>query len=103
MGWSADAEDPIVPGAEMAAIVSQDTEQVMLFIRVPEGKVVKNRLHLDVAPTDSTRDAEVERLVGLGASVYDDQRRTDGTGWVVMRDPEGNEFCVERADSERVS
>jgi predicted enzyme related to lactoylglutathione lyase len=103
MGWSEDAENPSLPDDDEAAILSADRSQVLLFIRVPEGKTVKNRVHLDVSPTDSTRDAEVERLVGLGATVYDDQRRPDGRGWVVMQDPEGNEFCVERAESERTT
>ncbi|MGA7987811.1 MAG: VOC family protein [Candidatus Dormiibacterota bacterium] len=66
----------------------------LLFQQVPEGKSVKNRLHLDVRPDD--QDATVERLISLGA------RRTDiGQGdvsWVVMADPEGNEFCVLRPD-----
>ncbi|XEC30860.1 VOC family protein [Streptomyces fradiae] len=75
----------------------------LLFIRVPEKKSVKNRIHLDLQPQDRTRDEEVERVVELGASVVDDQRRPDGTGWVVMADPEGNEFCVERSKSERAA
>ncbi|MET9226718.1 VOC family protein [Lentzea sp. NPDC003310] len=74
-----------------------------LFIDVPEGKDLKNRLHLDLQPVGNTRDEEVERLVGIGATVFDDQRRPDGTGWVTMRDPEGNEFCVERSASERAA
>ncbi|GHH36185.1 VOC family protein [Lentzea cavernae] len=74
-----------------------------LFINVPEGKDLKNRLHLDLQPTDATRDEEVERLVGIGATVFDDQRRPDGTGWVTLRDPEGNEFCVERSAAERAA
>jgi hypothetical protein len=65
---------------------------VLTFARVPEGKVVKNRLHLDVNPTDREQAEEVDRLLGLGA------RRVDlGQGdadWVVLADPEGNEFCV---------
>ncbi|KAB8188674.1 VOC family protein [Nonomuraea phyllanthi] len=74
----------------------------LLFIRVPEGKSVKNRVHLDVNGTDGrTRDQEVERLVGLGATIADDMRNPDGTGWVVMLDPEGNEFCVCRSPAER--
>ena len=72
----------------------------MLFIRVPEAKTVKNRVHLDLQP-DTTRDLEVDRLSGLGAKVADDQRRADGSGWVVMSDPAGNEFCVERSPAER--
>jgi Glyoxalase-like domain len=75
----------------------------LLFIKVPEGKSVKNRLHLDLAGSaGSTRDEEVERLLGLGARVFEDRRNPDGTGWVTMLDPEGNEFCVCRAEYERV-
>jgi hypothetical protein len=62
------------------------------FGRVPESKTVKNRLHLDLRPVDRSHEAEVGRLIGLGA------RRADvGQGevpWVVLADPEGNEFCV---------
>ena len=60
-------------------------------------------MHLDLQPTDRTRDEEVERLLAIGATVYDDQRRPDGTGWVTMQDPEGNEFCVERSTQERAT
>ncbi|MFE1931750.1 VOC family protein [Streptomyces sp. NPDC059474] len=73
----------------------------LLFIRVPDSKTVKNRVHLDIQPPSGTRDAEVERLIGLGASVVDDRRTDDGLGWVVMADIEGNEFCVERSAVER--
>ena len=66
----------------------------MLFFVVPEGKSVKNRLHLDLSPPE-TMAAEVERLVAAGATV---QGRVDegGSFWTVMLDPEGNEFCVLR-------
>jgi len=64
----------------------------LVFLRVPETKTVKNRVHIDVNPVGCTVQEEAERLVGLGA------RRIDiGQGdqpWVVMADPEGNEFCV---------
>src|SRR5262249_28401672 len=64
----------------------------LTFARVPEGKTVKNRIHLDVNPADRGQDEEVRRLLDLGA------RRLDvGQGdvsWVVLADPEGNEFCV---------
>jgi len=75
----------------------------MLFIPVPEGKTAKNRVHPDLEPTDRTRDEEVERVVALGARVTDDRRNADGTGWVVLADPEGNEFCIERSAAERPS
>ncbi|MEU8619966.1 VOC family protein [Streptomyces sp. NPDC048623] len=64
----------------------------LLFIQVPEKKSVKNRIHLDLQPQDRTRDEEVERVVALGASVVDDQRRPDGTGWVVMADPNTSNY-----------
>ncbi|CAM3303992.1 Glyoxalase-like domain protein [Arthrobacter ulcerisalmonis] len=66
----------------------------LLFLKVPEGKSVKNRLHLDLRPTD--RDAEVARLEGLGATQVSVGQGPDVTG-VVMADPDGNEFCVLRA------
>jgi hypothetical protein len=69
------------------ATVSPD----ILFIRVAEPKTVKNRLHFDVCPTDSGQEEELTRLLNLGA------RRSDiiGSGsWVVLEDPEGNEFCL---------
>ncbi len=72
----------------------------LLFIQVPDEKVVKNRVHLDLRP-DTTRDEEVARLLALGAQLYEDHRRPDGTGWVTLTDPEGNELCVERSAAER--
>ncbi|NUW43975.1 VOC family protein [Nonomuraea rhodomycinica] len=73
----------------------------LLFIRVPEGKTVKNRVHLDVNAVEGSRDQEVERLLELGATLFEDHRNPDGTGWVTMHDPEGNEFCVCRNQAER--
>jgi predicted enzyme related to lactoylglutathione lyase len=63
----------------------------LLFLRVPEKKAGKNRLHLDLRPKDQA--AEVARLEGLGATRVDVGQKQD-VGWVVMADPEGNEFCV---------
>ncbi|MEU6239711.1 VOC family protein [Streptomyces sp. NPDC047024] len=67
----------------------------VVFVRVPEGKTVKNRLHLDVSPVDASTDDEVARLLGLGAVKVDVGQGT-GRSWVVMADPEGNEFDVVR-------
>ncbi|MEU0405630.1 VOC family protein [Streptomyces sp. NPDC006197] len=75
----------------------------LLFIQVPEGKTVKNRVHLDLQPQDRTRDEEVERLLALGATLFEDHRNPDGTGWATLKDPEGNEFCVERSKAERAA
>jgi hypothetical protein len=60
-------------------------------------------MHFDLRPTDRTRDDEVERLLSIGATQFEDHRdiRGDGTGWVTLTDPEGNEFCVLRSDAER--
>jgi len=66
----------------------------LLFLRVPETKVVKNRLHIDLRPDDQA--AEVARLEQLGAKRTDVGQRGDVT-WIVMADPHGNEFCILRA------
>lgn len=94
LGWRCtfERDDEVVlepPEGSAADGVAPD----LLFLRVPEAKAVKNRLHLDLRPEDQL--AEVARLEGLGA------RRADvGQGaevsWVVMADPDGNEFCVLR-------
>jgi hypothetical protein len=66
----------------------------ILFVKVPEKKTVKNRLHIDVSPRDREQDEEIERIRALGAKPID-----IGQGeqtWAVMADPEGNEFCVLR-------
>ncbi|MET8518298.1 VOC family protein [Streptomyces sp. NPDC005077] len=67
----------------------------LLFIQAPEGKTVKNRLHLDVSPIDGSTEDEVTRLLGLGATKTDVGQGSD-RNWVVMADPEGNELCVLR-------
>jgi Glyoxalase-like domain len=64
----------------------------LTFAHVPEGKTVKNRLHIDVNPTDREQDEEIARLVALGATVVNDNRPE--FGWVTLADPEGNEFDV---------
>lgn len=74
--------------------MAPDRSQMLLFIRVPDRKQVKNRVHLDLRPVDVSREDEVERLVGLGATLHQDHRRPDGSGWITLKDPEGNEFCV---------
>jgi catechol 2,3-dioxygenase-like lactoylglutathione lyase family enzyme len=88
--------DPNEPGHPECMIVGSDAEPRLLFIEVPEGKQVKNRVHLDLQPTDRSRDEEIERVVALGARPLHDLRNEDGTGWLVLADPEGNEFCILR-------
>lgn len=94
-------DNPNSPGDPVGGLVSPDGRQQLLFIPVPEAKPAKNRIHLDLVPIDRTRDEEVARLLGLGATQLADCRNDDGSGWVVLADPEGNEFCVERSAAER--
>ncbi|GGQ67424.1 VOC family protein [Kitasatospora griseola] len=75
---------------------------VLYFNQVPEPKTVKNRVHLCLRP-ETPRDGEVERLLALGAAFLADRRNPDGTGWAVLADPEGNEFCVLRSTAERAA
>jgi predicted enzyme related to lactoylglutathione lyase len=102
LGWNVYFDDdPEVMVAPTFPPPQDRTWPTMLFIPVPEGKTTKNRMHPDIAPTERTRDEEVERLVALGAIRIADHRTADGAGWVVLADPEGNEFCVERSVAER--
>jgi hypothetical protein len=89
-----DPDDPNEPGHEECLITSRDRSQLLLFITVPDGKLVKNRVHLDLRPTDRGREEEVERVQALGATFLADHRRPDGSGWITLADPEGNEFCI---------
>lgn len=93
LGWriahESDEEWVIEPDEDSpeAAIIPE-----ILFLRAPDQKIVKNRLHLDLAPKN--QDAEVGRIIGLGATQIDIGQ--GDVGWVVLADPEGNEFCVLR-------
>ncbi|MFE9022602.1 VOC family protein [Streptomyces sp. NPDC007808] len=75
---------------------------LLYFNQVPEPKTVKNRIHLCLRPTTS-REAEIERLLRLGATLVADRREPGGAGWAVLADPEGNEFCVLRSESDRAA
>ncbi len=99
LGYAEDPDDPNEPGHEECMIFAPDGTTRLLFIEVPDDKVLKNRLHLDLRPTDRTRDAEVERLLAAGATQVADLRTPEG-GWVVLADPEGNELCILRSDAE---
>jgi catechol-2,3-dioxygenase len=63
----------------------------LVFTQVPQAKAGKNRLHIELQPDD--QDAEVERLLDMGAR-HVDVGQTGKASWVVLADPEGNEFCV---------
>ena len=91
IGWrityESDDEWAVEPPEGSPAI---DVAPDILFVKVPDRKVSKNRLHLDLRPADQR--AEVDRLIALGATPADIGR--GDTRWVVLADPEGNEFCV---------
>lgn len=97
LGWHLDPEDVVDETSDEVWIGPSLDEDVggIIFLRVPEDKQVKNRIHLDLRPADgSTQDQELERLIGLGAVHVD-----IGQGevmWHVLADPEGNEFCLLR-------
>ena len=112
-----DSHDPERLGAFWAAVLGydvvdtsdgpklqgpDDSSPTVLVVHTPDKpKTTKNRLHLDVNPTDRDQDAEVERILALGATLADiGQGDVD---WVVMADPEGNEFCVLRSRVEPLS
>jgi catechol 2,3-dioxygenase-like lactoylglutathione lyase family enzyme len=101
LGYGDVPGDPNEPGHEECMIVGPGHEPKLLFIEVPEGKQVKNRVHLDLEPTDRARDAEIDRVIALGAVPLHDLRNDDGSGWLVLADPEGNEFCILRSQAER--
>ena len=87
-----------VPEDDDWATIERDAGPRLLFQKVPDAKAGKNRLHFDLTPS-TTRAEEVERLMGLGATVVADF--TEHGRWTLMRDPEGNEFCVERSRAEK--
>ena len=90
-------------GSAFACVDPTGAGPRLFFQRVPEGKTVKNRLHLDLEPVEGARDDELARLLGHGAVEVEDHRGQygPGTGWVVLADPEGNEFCILRNLAER--
>ena len=95
-----DPDDANHPGDEECWIHRPDGGHPLLFIQVPEDKQLKNRLHLDLRPSADTRDEELVRLLELGARQVADHRNEDGTGWMVLADPEDNEFCILRSQGE---
>ena len=102
LGYTDLPDDPNEPGHEECMIVDPETGHQVLFLQVPDDKQVKNRLHFDLRPREGTRDDEVARVLGLGATQLSDHRGQygPGTGWVVLADPEGNEFCILRSQGE---
>lgn len=94
--------DPNLPGHAECMIRHPETGHSVLFIEVPDVKTGKNRIHFDLRPIEGTRDEELEVLLAHGATQVADHRGQygPGTGWVILADPEGNEFCILRSEAE---
>jgi hypothetical protein len=89
LGWDVRDHDGVL---WMSATGEPFPDLVLVFVPVPEKKSTKNRIHLDVSPSGCDRDDEVARVLSLGASRVDVGQGEQS--WVVLADPEGNEFCV---------
>jgi predicted enzyme related to lactoylglutathione lyase len=95
--WAAVLDWKILSEREREVVVGphENAPVGLCFMPVTDRKTVKNRLHLDLTPGPAGRDAEVERIVALGARRVD-IGQTGDESWTVLADPEGNEFCVIR-------
>lgn len=91
LGWPTDVDED----GDVVLKPPPGAGPTWIFISVPDDKVVKNRIHLDFRPDD--QQAEVDRVIGLGARHVDIGQSGDES-WVVLADPEGNEFCILAAD-----
>ena len=101
--WSEVTRWPVskvdMPGNPFWLVARPDVEGIhLVFVEVPEAKTSKNRVHLDLVPEGGSQDEEVARLQALGAVIVDDRRNLSPGSWIVMTDPEGNEFCLEEGD-----
>jgi predicted enzyme related to lactoylglutathione lyase len=90
-GWSATERDSTPGHVEYAVTPPTPGMPRLYFTTVPEPKRAKNRVHLDLIPPGD-QQAELARLAGLGARVLD---QPPDAGWIILADPEGNEFCLE--------
>lgn len=103
MDYAVDPEDPNLPGHEECEIHDPETGHTLLFLEVPDQELPAKRIHFDVRPRERTQAEEVDWLCEHGASVVADRRgiHGPGSGWVVLADPEGNQFCVLLSLAER--
>ena len=103
LGYEMVDGDPNEPGHEECMILDPATDHRILFIEVPDAELPAKRIHFDLVPRSGTRDEETERLLAAGATLVNDMRGTwgPGTGWAVLADPEGNQFCVLRTEAEK--
>jgi predicted enzyme related to lactoylglutathione lyase len=97
-GWAAQERDTTPGHVEYAVVPPNESTPRMYFTTVPEPRTAKNRIHLDLIPPGDDPKAELARLLGLGATVTDSQ--PPGVSWLILADPEGNEFCLEGAGAD---
>ena len=102
--WSAVLHWEILSIREREIVIGPDVSAPVgiCFMPVDDRKVVKNRVHLDLTTSAGDRDAEIERIVALGARRVD-VGQTGAESWTVLADPEGNEFCVVRPKQTLIS
>ena len=107
LGYTDLENNPNQPGHDECMIRDPESGHRLLFVEVPDAaeakqRCGKNRIHLDLRPRERTRDEELQNLVEHGATLVADLRGKygPGTGWVVLADPEGNEFCILRSRAE---
>ncbi|APX33146.1 glyoxalase [Brachybacterium sp. P6-10-X1] len=105
LDYTADPEDPNLPGHEECPISDPDTGHTLLFLEVPDQQLPAKRIHFDVRPRERTQAEEIDWLLGRGASEVADHRGIfgPGSGWMTMADPEGNQFCVLLSEVERAA
>lgn len=101
LGYVDVPDDPNEAGDLECMILDPGGSHRLLFIQVDDLQEPIGRMHLDLASAVGYRDDEVRRVIGLGAELVADRRRSDGGGWVVLSDPEGNHFCVVRSEMEQ--
>jgi catechol 2,3-dioxygenase-like lactoylglutathione lyase family enzyme len=98
LGWEKvyeDADEVTIAAQYMLGQPPDERGPGLVFVPVGEAKTVKNRLHIDLAPpAGASQEDEVDRLVALGAKRVDVGQDEAAVSWVVLADPEGNEFCV---------
>ena len=87
------APAPVDDAERLVDVLAGPVAPSIYLAAVAEDKVVKNRMHLDLSPTDRSQEDEVARLLALGAT-HADVGQSGDESWTVLADPEGNEFCV---------
>lgn len=104
LGFQDLTDDPNNPADEECMIQDPKSGEHLLFLEVPDfDDTIEKRIHFDLRPREGTREEELEVLLGLGATQVADHRGIygPGSGWVILADPEGNQFCILSSDQER--